>query len=217
MLTYHDRTTHNAAQCFKQCKDASAEYWGIKEEGLPLPQMQELYREFRQCGKKTVLEVVAYTESQCLKGAEMAAACGCDLLMGTVFFDSVNAFCQQNNIKYMPFVGEVSGRPSVLNGDIDDMIRQAESYLQKGVFGIDLLAYRYTGDSSKLIRKFVSEVKAPVCIAGSVNSFRHLDEIKSVSPWAFTIGSAFFDHDFGSGFQQQINRISDYMKETVNV
>ena len=45
-------------------------------------------------GKSTFLEVVEYTEEQGLKGAEMALECGCDILMGTVYFDSINAFCK---------------------------------------------------------------------------------------------------------------------------
>ena len=43
-------------------------------------------------GKSTFLEVVEYTEEQGLKGAEMALECGRDILMGTVYFDSINAF-----------------------------------------------------------------------------------------------------------------------------
>ena len=48
-------------------------------------------------GKSTFLEVVEYTEEQGLKGAEMALECGCDILMGTVYFDSINAFCKNTD------------------------------------------------------------------------------------------------------------------------
>ena len=85
MLTYHDVTVSNAAEVFELCKDTRAQYWGIKEEGLPLEEMQALFRRMKDCGKITCLEVVAYTEAEGLRGAEIAAACGCDLLMGTVF------------------------------------------------------------------------------------------------------------------------------------
>ena len=40
MLTCRDRTVPQAAEVFAQCRHAPAEYWGCKEEGLPLPQLQ---------------------------------------------------------------------------------------------------------------------------------------------------------------------------------
>ena len=54
-------------------------------------------------------------------------------------------------------------------------------------------------------------MKAPVCIAGSINSYQRLDEIKAADPWAFTIGGAFFENKFGGTFEEQINRVCKYM------
>jgi hypothetical protein len=45
--------------------------------------------------------------------------------MGTLFYDSINEFCKSNNLKYMPFVGQVEDRPSILKGSIDEMINEA--------------------------------------------------------------------------------------------
>lgn len=211
MLTHHDRTVSNAREIFSSAACSPAVYWGFKEVGLPMEQMKRLYDEMKSCGKTTVLEVVAYTEAECLRGAQIAAACGCDILMGTVFFDSVNDFCRANRLKYMPFVGTITGRPSVLSGSIDEMIEQANAYLQKGVYGIDLLAYRYIGDASELIRKFVRAVNAPVCLAGSINSFSRLAEVRASGVWSFTIGGAFFEEKFGSDFSEQIESVCAYM------
>ena len=166
----------------------------------------------KSCGKTTVLEVVEYTEAESLEGARLACDCGFDILMGTKYFDSVNELCREKGIRYMPFVGEVSQRPSVLEGEVSDMLREAENCLQKGALGIDLLGYRYKGDAYALIEEFVKKVKAPVCVAGSVDSFSRLDEIKALSPWAFTIGSAFFEKKFGEDFSAQIDRVIDYME-----
>ena len=102
MLTYNDVTVSNAYEIFEQCRNTKAVYWGFKEEGLSSE--QKLYSYMKSCGKTTVLEVVAYTEEECLKGAEMAVECNCDILMGSVFSDSVNNFCKRNHLKYMPFV-----------------------------------------------------------------------------------------------------------------
>lgn len=211
MLTHNDRTVENAYEVFEQSKNAKAKFWGFKEEGLPPEQMKELYAYMRACGKTTVLEVVAYTEEECMRGAELAVACGCDILMGTLFFDSVNAFCQRHCCKYMPFVGTVTNRPSVLCGTAEEMIAEARRCLEKGVYGFDLLGYRYTGDAAKLIQTFVSQVDAPVCIAGSINSYQRLDEVTAAASWAFTIGSAFFENRFSGTFSEQIDKVCAYI------
>ena len=166
----------------------------------------------KACGKTTCLEVIAYTEPECLHGAEMAAACGCDILMGTVYSDAVHAYCRAHGLRYMPFVGQISGRPSILHGTPAGMICEAEGYLAKGVDGIDLLGYRYTGDAAALNRAFIAAVHTPICLAGSVNSFARLDEIKAAGAAYFTIGSAFFAHAFGGDIADQINTVCDYME-----
>lgn len=212
MLTQNDLTVEDAYKVFEECRNSKAKFWGFKEEPLPLDKMKELYKYMKECGKTTVLEVVAYTEEEGMQGARMAAECGCDILMGTIFSDSINEFCKQNNLKYMPFVGKIVERPSILEGSIDDMIKQANEYLKKSVYGFDLLGYRYTGNAVELNKKFVSQVNAPVCIAGSVNSYKRLDELKDANPWAFTIGSAFFENKFGNNFNEQINKVYEYME-----
>ena len=213
MLTEHDQTVMNAHEIFNQCKDSDALYWGFKEQPLPIDEMKELFKLMKECGKTTVLEIVAYTEKECMAGAKKAAECNCDILMGTLFFDSVNEFCKKHSIKYMPFIGNVSERPSILEGEINSIIKQAKEYLKKGVYGLDLLSYRYTGDVNELNEKIFAEIDAPICIAGSINSMERLDAVKKLSPWGFTIGSAFFQNKFGNNFPDQINTVCQYINE----
>lgn len=213
MLTHNDLTVIDAYEIFDQCKKSKAKFWGFKEEPLPLEQMQKLFAYMKDCGKTTFLEVVSYSENECLEGARKAVACNCDFLMGTTFFDSVNDFCRENHLNYLPFVGKISGRPSVLEGTPEEMINEANAYIAKGVYGIDLLGYRYTGDAALLNREFVKNMEVPVCIAGSVNSYERLQEIKAVSPWAFTIGGAFFENKFGGTMKEQIDKVCNFMKE----
>ena len=213
MLTHNDRTVSNAAEIFNSCKNSKAEIFGFKEEGIPFAEMKKLFETMKNCGKITALEVVAYNEEECLDAAEKAVECQCNFLMGTKFFDSVNNFCRKNNLKYMPFVGEITGRPSVLEGTLESMIDEAQKCLSKGVFGIDLLGYRYTGDAVALNKNFVAQINAPVCIAGSVNSYKRLDEVKAANSWAFTIGGAFFENKFGEDFSEQIDTVCNYMKK----
>ena len=212
MLTSDDRTVENAYKIFLECRNSQAMCWGIKEKGLAIGQMKELFTAMKEYGKTTVLEVVSYSEANCMLGAKAAVECHCDILMGTTFFDSVNELCRENNLKYMPFVGKVTGRPSILEGSIQDMIDQANQYLEKGVYGFDLLGYRYTGNAAQLINDFISNVNAPVCLAGSINSFERLDEVKRFATWSFAIGGAFFNNEFGGTFSEQIDKVCKYIK-----
>lgn len=216
MLTHHDRTVTNAIEIFEAAKGSKAKYWGFKEVGIPEDQMTELVKRMKTAGKTTFLEVVDYTEEGCAEGARIAARCGFDVLMGTLYFDSVKKIADEAGIKYMPFVGELSGRPSVLNGTIQGMIDEANHLVDtKGIKGFDLLGYRYTGDAVKLNAEFVKNVRGDVCLAGSVASFQRLDEVKATGAWAFTIGGAFFENKFGEGlsFGEQIDVVIDYMNK----
>lgn len=213
MLTHNDCTVENAYQIFDECKNSKAQFWGFKEKPLPLDKMKELYSYMKKCGKTTFLEVVEYTEKECLEGVKMAIECKCDILMGTMFFDSVNELCKKNNLKYMPFVGKITGRPSILEGSIESMIDEANNCLKKGVYGFDLLGYRYTGNATLLNKKFVAEVQAPVCLAGSIDSYQRLDEVKDANPWTFTIGSAFFENKFDGTFSEQIDKVCEYISK----
>ncbi len=211
MLTWHDYTVPDAAQIFEQCRHSKARYWGFKEHPLPVEQMRALYTRMKACGKTTCLEVVAYTEAEGLAGARTAVECGCDVLMGTKYAESIHDYCRRHRLRYMPFVGRIAGRPSVLEGDIGQLVAEARQLVELGVDGIDRLGYRYTGDAVALNRAMVDAVDAPVCLAGSINSFQRLDEVKQAGPWAFTIGSAFFEHAFGSDFARQVDAVCDYM------
>ena len=213
MLTHNDHTVENASEIFESCKNSKAQYWGFKEKPLPISEMKSLFSRMKSCGKTTFLEVVEYDEESGLHGAKIAKEFGCDILMGTVFFDSINQFCKENNMKYMPFVGQITNRPSILEGSIEDMISEAKEYLAKGVYGFDLLGYRYTGDPVKLNNAFVQAIEAPVCLAGSVDSYERLDEVIEANPWAFTVGSAFFDEKFGTDFHKQINNVCNYIEK----
>lgn len=102
-------------------------------------------------------------------------------------------------------------RPSVLSGSAQDMIDQAREYLNKGVYGVNLLGYRYTGDAEKLNREVIKNFNGTVCLAGSINSYERLAEVKAVSPEMFTIGSAFFDNNFGDDFAEQIDNVINYI------
>jgi len=212
MLTYNDQTVENALEVFEGCKNSAAEYWGFKDVGLPVDQMKKLVANMKSAGKKICLEVVRYTERECLESARLAIDCGFDFLMGTLYYKPVGQLLRNKAIQYMPFCGRVSGRPSVLEGSIPEIINEAKEISKNGVNGFDLLAYRYVGDPEKLASEFVKEVSLPVVLAGSISSFARLDKIKEVGPWGFTIGSAFFEKKFGDlPISKQIDKVVSYV------
>lgn len=214
MLTHHDQTVENALEVFNSCKNSSAEYWGFKDVGLPIESMKKLVGAIKNENKTACLEVVRYTERECLESAQIALECEFDFLMGTIYHQSVNDLLKGNKIKYMPFCGKVSQRPSILEGTIPKIIEEAREISKQGVYGFDLLAYRYVDDAEKLAREFVKSVEVPVVIAGSIASFDRLDKMKDISPWGFTIGSAFFENKFGNkSIGDQIDAVISYINK----
>lgn len=213
MLTHNDKTIDNAWQVFDGCKHSQAQFFGMKDGTFSTSQMKTIFDYMKQYNKTTVLEVVQYDEAESLAGAKLAVECQVDILMGTCFFDSVNEYCQAHQLKYMPFVGEIYDRPSILTGTVESMLAQIDAYQQKGVHGIDLLGYRYVGNAELLNETLVTQSRLPIVIAGSIDSTQKLDEMKRISPFAFTIGSAFFEHKFGDDLTEQINFVCEYLKQ----
>lgn len=213
MLTYNDYTVKNALEVFEACKDTPVSFWGAKEQGLSHGELKALFSAIKAAGKHSVLEVVAYTEEESLAGAKAAADCGCEILLGTKYFHSVAELCRTHGMKYLPFVGEVSGRPSILKGEAQQMLAESEELRQKGVYGVDLLGYRYQGDCNKLCRQVVEENTLPVCLAGSINTMERLDQVLAIRPAYYTVGSAFFENSFGDQISEQIEFVCKYMGE----
>jgi hypothetical protein len=215
MLTYNDETVKDGLEIFEQCADLPDEFWGFKDVGLPKDQMRALVDRMKEKGKTTFLEVVSLSEQECMDGAKLALDCGFDYLMGTVFHPSVFEFMKGKPTKFFPFCGKVSGHPSVLEGSVEEIVDDGKRMESMGVDGFDLLAYRYTGDAEALAAEFVRRVGVPVVMAGSIDGFPRLDAVKQIDPWAFTIGSAFFDKKFvpGGSFRDQMASVLAYLEE----
>lgn len=213
MLTHHDVTVKNAKEVFEQCSDLPVKHWGFKNVGLPKDQMKELASEMKAAGKETFLEVVTYDEASCLDGAHTAIDCGFDYLMGTIYYDSVAKLLRDNNMEYLPFVGKVSGSPSILEGSNEEIIAQAKGLMAKGIKGFDILAYRHVVDGEKLAREFCAAVDAKICVAGSINSYARIDTMFDIGPWTFTMGSALFEKKFvpDGSFRENLKAVAEYM------
>jgi hypothetical protein len=196
MLTHNDKTVKDAFEVFQSCKDLPVQFWGCKDVGLPEKKVKDLCLSYKEAGKTTFLEVVSYSKDECLVGAKLAVKCKFDFLMGTIFYPEVWEFLKNNQVKYFPFVGKVSGSPSILEGSTESMIEQSEVFRSLGINGIDLLAFRRKNKPEDLARDFIAKSKIPVVLAGSISSFAKINFVNSVNPWAFTMGSALFTREY---------------------
>jgi hypothetical protein len=219
MLTYNDQTVAKAMELFEECKDTPVIHWGFKDVGLPALKMKQLVKAMKQAGKITYLEVVSLSEKEGLAGAKLAVEAGFDVLMGTVFFDSILAFLKDKPIKYYPFPGHVYSHPSILDGDIDKIVEHARFLESKGVQGMDLLSYRYVGDAAALLSAVVAATKVPIVSAGSIESFKRLAEVRDSGAWGFTIGSALFDKKFvpEGSFKDNIIAVCKWLEKNTEV
>lgn len=216
MLTYNDKTVENAFELFQECKDTPVLYWGFKDVGLPPAEMKRLVHKMKEEGKITFLEVVSLSEEEGLAGAKIAVEAGFDILMGTVFFESILSYLKDKPIKYYPFPGHVFSHPSILDGEIDEIVKHARFLEKKGVPGMDLLSYRYVGDAPALLRAVVKATQVPIVSAGSIDSYKRLAEVWDAGTWGFTIGSALFDKKFvpEGSFKENILAVCDWLKYT---
>jgi hypothetical protein len=215
MLTHMDSTVPNALEIFNQTRDAPVTFWGFKDVGLPPEQMKALVSTMKDAGKTTCLEVVSLSEEEGLRGASLAVEAGFDILMGTVYYESIGKFMQGKPIKYYPFPGHVHSHPSILDGTIEEIVEHCKFLESKNADGLDLLAYRYTGDARDLLKPAVKSVNIPICSAGSVATFQRIAEIWDAGTWGFTIGSAFFDGKFvpGGTFTENAWAVCNWLEE----
>ncbi len=214
MLTYNDKTVENALELFNEMRDTPVAHWGFKDVGLPPDKMKDVVKAMNAAGKTTYLEVVSLTEKEGLFGAELAVECGFDVLMGTVFFDSINDFLKDKPIKYYPFPGHVHSHPSILDGSIEEIVQHARDMQAKGVDGMDLLTYRYTGDAPRLLTQVVKATSVPIVSAGSIDSFERIAEVRDTGAWGFTIGTAFFEKKFiaQGSFKDNMMAVWDWLQ-----
>jgi len=214
MLTYNDKTVENALELFNEMKDTPVTHWGFKDVGLPPEKMKEVVDSMNAAGKTTHLEVVSLTEEEGLSGAKLAVECGFNILMGTVFFDSINDYLKDKPVKYYPFPGHVHSHPSILDGTIEEIVQHARDMEAKGVDGMDLLTYRYTGDAPTLLKEVVKATRVPIVSAGSIDAYDRIAEVRDTGAWGFTIGTAFFEKKFipDGSFSQNMMAVWDWVR-----
>ena len=215
MLTYQDETVPDALEVFQRTKDYPITHWGFKDVGLHPKEMREVAAAMKEAGKITFLEVVSLSEEDGLRGAQLAVDSGFDILMGTVFYPSIGDYLKDKPIQYYPFPGHVHGHPSILDGEINEIVAHARELENYGVHGLDLLTYRYSGNAASLLSQVVQSTRIPVVSAGSIASFERITEVWDSGAWGFTIGSAFFEKKFvpDGSFEENVSAVCNWLEQ----
>ena len=215
MLTHHDQTVPDALELFVRTKDYPIAHWGFKDVGLPANEMERVVTAMKDAGKTTFLEVVSLSEEEGLRGARLAVDLGFDILMGTVFYPSIGDYLKEKTVRYYPFPGHVHSHPSILDGEIEEIVAHARELEAYGMHGLDLLTYRYNGEASRLLKRVVEATTIPIVSAGSIASFERINEVWEAGAWGFTIGSAFFDKKFvpNGSFEENVLAVCNWLEE----
>ena len=196
MLTHHDQTISNALAVYDEIRDVPLRYVGFKDVGVPHATLRELTRRMHADGREVMLEVVSERVEDELRSVAAAAEIGVDWVLGGTHPDEALAALAAAgaNVRYCPFPGQVIGHPSLLRGTVEEIASSARDLTARdGVFGLDLLAYRFDGDVEALVAAVVAASSGPVIAAGSVDSVERIRTLGRLGVWGFTIGGAVFE------------------------
>lgn len=195
MLTRKDRTVPEARSLLPEVFAAGVGHVGFKNIGLPHDELRLIAEEARAAGATVYLEVVSLDPDSEAASARAALDLGVDVLMGGTRPKLVVPILAGSGIRYFPFAGRVEGHPSRLEGSIRSIVASAGMLLdQDGVDGLDLLAYRFRGDSAELARQVCAAAgRRPVFVAGSIDSVGRIREVLDCGAAGFTIGSAILE------------------------
>ena len=207
MLTRNDKTIPNAMEVYEEIRDSGLRYVGFKDIGLPPASLASLAAAMRSDGREVFLEVVSEHAADEIRSVKASLEIGVDWLLGGTHPDEALAVLDEigppgspGRPKYCPFPGRVVGHPSVLEGTIDEIADSARQLTARnGIDGLDLLAYRWSGDVPALVRAVSTAASGPVIAAGSVESGEQINALTAAGAWAFTIGGAIFDHRLPAG------------------
>jgi hypothetical protein len=195
MLTHHDQTVSNAMEIYRELRTIEAlRYVGFKDVGATLPQLQELTDAMHADGRVVMLEVVSEAADAELRSIEAARALGVDWILGGTHAEEALNVLAGSAARYCPFPGTIVGHPSLLRGTVESIADDAARLTSlDGVYGLDLLAYRFDGDVEAAVAATVAASSGPVIAAGSVDSPERIRTLARLGVWGYTIGGAIFE------------------------
>lgn len=196
-MTYNDKTVSSAMEVFQEVRETELKNIGFKDVGLTMGKLKNLKHAIDEAGMTSFLEVVSEDRESTLNSARYAIELDVDYLIGGYgkYAEEVAEIIEGTNIKFFPYVGKVSGIPGKLRGSIEEIVEEAKEKEKMGVDGLDLLVYRYTGNSEKLMNSVIDNVSIPVIVAGSIDGPKRIKTVERAGADMFTIGTAVFDKE----------------------
>lgn len=193
MLTENDQTIADAHVKLEEALEGGARHIGFKDVGLPLEDLRSLSKSIRAAGGRSYLEVVSLDEESELASARAAVDLDVDCLLGGTRAAKVSEVTRDHPLRYYPFPGAIRDHPSVLEGPLQDIVASARALADlEHVHGLDLLAYRFSGDVPSLMRQVAQAVTKPVIVAGSIDSKERITAVAESGAQGFTVGTAAF-------------------------
>lgn len=198
MLTRNDRTVPAAMDHLETALSLGVRHIGFKDVGLPVEDLKALNAVIKAKGATSYLEVVSLDRDSEVVSARAAVEIGVDILLGGTHVDDVLPVIAGTDLQYFPFPGQITGHPSVLEGNIDDIAASAAALAARdGVHGLDLLAYRSPDqDVPSLIAAVCKAAGKPVIVAGSIADRRRIAAVHAAGALGFTIGTAALDGEY---------------------
>jgi hypothetical protein len=201
MLTHHDVTIPNAIEVFEnEVKGTDLKFVGCKDIGLSLEDLKELFLRMKEEGLTTFLEVVSYDEDKHFEGIDKAIYVGADYVIGGMpwFAEKTVKYLREKEakMKFFPYIGKIVDHPCMLEGKVEEIVGNGLEFEKKGVEGINLLLYRYTGNVNQLFDDVTEKLHIPIIYAGSVDGYSRIKQLTSRNVFAFTIGSAILEYKF---------------------
>ncbi|CZF86665.1 4-hydroxythreonine-4-phosphate dehydrogenase [Grimontia marina] len=147
-----------------------------------------------------------------IQSAKAAMTLNVDYLLSGTRPELVASLVRNPPLKHCPFAGEIEGHPSILIGSVDSISRHEEEISAiDEVDGLDLLAYRFSGDEPELMRRVCEASSKPVIMAGSIDNRERIEVVYQSGSSGFTVGTAAFTGAIPSekpGLLGQVSAIS---------
>lgn len=211
MLTENDRTVPDARARLDEALEGGVRHIGFKDLGLPVTELKGLAETIRAAGGRSYLEVVSLDEDSELASARAAVDLDVDCLLGGTRAEIVTEVTRDHPLRYYPFPGRITGHPSVLEGPASAIVGSARAMADlEHVHGLDLLAYRFSGEVGHLVTEVCRAVTKPVIVAGSIDREGRVATVAKGGAAGFTVGTAALAGAFparGSSFADQIRAI----------
>lgn len=215
MLTHHDQTIPTAMEVYAELRQIEElRYVGFKDVGATIDQLQRLTDAIKADGREVMLEVVSEAADAELRSIEAARTLGVDWILGGTHAEEALAILAGSSARYCPFPGTIVGHPSLLRGTVESIAADAARLTAlDGVYGLDLLAYRFDGDVEAAVAATVAASAGPVIAAGSVDSPERIAALAGLGVWGYTIGSAIFEGRF-AGAPDVVEQVREVLRIT---